>query len=85
MLGYPYQQLGKSVENEDHVQIGNIIQDCIISNFAALEAEIGKTLGIEGIRNNLNLINFIIDKGLIASGKVLFLFLSGNCNLAYSG
>ena len=47
-------KLGQAVEKEDHVQIGAIIRDSIIPNFAALEIEIGKTLDTEGIQKNLN-------------------------------
>ncbi len=47
-------KLGQVVEKGDHVEIGTIIRDDIILNFAALEIEIGKTLDSEGVRQNLN-------------------------------
>lgn len=47
-------KLGQELENKDYLQIGNIIRDGIVPNFAALEVEIRHTNDTEGVRENLN-------------------------------
>lgn len=47
-------KLGQAVERKNHVQIGDIIRDGIIPNYAALEAEIERTIDAEGTREGLS-------------------------------